>query len=81
MMIILIHISPLKRTISLISYINIALQIWYRRELEDSKILGIKFDSICLTIISPKKSLSHSILASGCVAVSYSGDDTTTSRN
>jgi hypothetical protein len=32
MMIILIHISPLKRTISLISYINIALQIWYRRQ-------------------------------------------------
>jgi hypothetical protein len=30
-------------------------------ELEDSKILGIKFDSICLTIISPKKSLSHSL--------------------
>jgi hypothetical protein len=24
-------------------------------ELEDSKILGIKFDSICLTIISPRK--------------------------
>jgi hypothetical protein len=45
-------------------------------ELEDSKIVGIKFDWICLTIISPKKSLSHSILASGCVAASYSGDYT-----
>jgi hypothetical protein len=41
-----------------------------------SNSVGIKFDSICLTVISPMKSLSHSILASGCVVASYSCEDT-----
>ena len=43
---------------------------------KDSKILGIKFDWICLRIISPKNSLSHSIFDSGCLVASYSGEDT-----
>jgi hypothetical protein len=55
--------SSLSLDLSSFSVSDISLS----NELEDSEILGIQFDWICLRIISPTNSLSHSILDSGCL--------------